>query len=256
MDKLAVARQFSQAANTYDSAAHLQRDIADRLLQLVKHLPIPEAAQIADLGTGTGYCLPFLKQHFQPDQLIGLDLSNAMLEMAHQRVPDIICLQGDLESAPFEAESIDLAVSSLAVQWLDGPQPFIRNMEKALKPNGLLALATLGPQTLSELRYAWAQVDEHRHVNSFHHAVDWIEAIWQSELQLELWREQRIEVRYDSPLELLYELKTLGASHVEREQTPKHSYLRGMLRHYDGFKRKDGRYPATWDTYYLIARKT
>ncbi|MEJ2042280.1 MAG: malonyl-ACP O-methyltransferase BioC [Reinekea sp.] len=255
MDKQAVARQFSSAAQQYDAAAHLQRKIADRLLALVKNIQLPVSAKIADLGTGTGYCLPMLQQQFNPARLYALDFSDAMLDVARARQPNIECIHADLETAPFERQSLDLVVSSLAVQWLDKPEPFIANITKALKPGGVLALTTLGPKTLWELKLAWAQVDTYRHVNDFHDAVDWIEAVWESELTLELWREERVEVRYDSPLELLRELKALGANHVDRDHSPRSSHLRQMLRQYDGFKRSDGRYPATWDACYLIARK-
>lgn len=255
MDKQAVAQCFSDAAAQYDQAAHLQRKVADRLLQLVRHLPIPQNPSVADLGTGTGYCLPFLQAHAQPAELIALDISEAMLAKAKERQPEITTVQADLESPPFQAGQLDLATSSLAVQWLDEPEPFISRMSAQLAPGGYLALTTLGPKTLCELRHAWAQVDEHKHVNDFHHAVDWIEAIWESDLTLELWREERLEVRYDSPLELLRELKALGANHVDRTEKPSGSHLKKMLIEYEGFRRNDGRCPATWDVFYLIARK-
>ena len=255
MDKAAVARQFSQAADRYDAAAHLQRKVADRLLAMVCKLELPGKATVVDLGTGTGYCLPRLAEHFAPAHLLALDFSSAMLQQARRRVASVDCVHADLETAPFAEASIDLAISSLALQWLDGPEPFISRMAKALKPGGVLAFATLGPNTLIELKQAWAQVDSQSHVNDFHHAVDWIEAVWQCELTLELWREERIEVRYDSPLLLLQELKTLGANHVDRQQAPRNCRLRQMMRQYDHFKRPDGRYPASWDTFYLLARK-
>lgn len=255
MDKLAVANTFSRAAQHYDEAAHLQRRVADELLQRVSQLPVDRADCVADLGTGTGYCLPKLTTRFQPQRLIALDLSSAMLEQARQRVCHIETVVADLEQPPFADSSIDIATSSLAVQWLEQPEPFISRMAKALKPGGYLALATLGPQTLVELKFAWAQVDDAKHVNDFHHAVDWIDAVWQSELELELWREQRLEIRYQSPLELLQELKTLGANHVDRPAQPRTSHVRQMLKAYQGFRRADGRIPATWDVYYLIARK-
>ena len=255
MDKHAVAQQFSLAASHYDEAAHLQRAVADQLLALTDHLAVECGAHVADLGTGTGYCLPFLQTRFQPAQLSAVDLSAAMLEVAAQRVEQVTLIEADLEVPPFAENSLDLAVTSLAVQWLESPEPFITRIAKALKSGGYLAVATLGPKTLCELKQAWREVDSGKHVNDFHHAVDWIEAVWESELSLELWREKRIEVRYDSPLQLLQELKSLGANHVDRPAKPKGSHLRRMLRTYDGFIRSDGRYPATWDVFYLIARK-
>jgi malonyl-CoA O-methyltransferase len=255
MDKQAVAECFSQAAVQYDQFAHLQRTVADRLLQRIKTLSIPHDSRIVDLGTGTGYCLPALDARFEPRELLALDISPAMLVQAERRLPGVTTLQADLEDAPFEPASLHLASSSLAVQWLDEPEPFVTRISKALAPGGYLALSTLGPKTLWELKQAWASVDSQTHVNRFHHAVDWIEAIWLSDLKLELWREERLEVRYDSPMELLRELKAIGANHVDRQERPRGTGLKRMLRTYEGFKRSDDRYPATWDVFYLIARK-
>ena len=159
MDKQAVAQQFSLAASHYDEAAHLQRAVADQLLATVSYLPIATGATIADLGTGTGYCLPFLQSRFTPTELSALDLSAAMLAQAGQRVAHVNLIEGDLEQPAFAAQSLDLAVSSLAVQWLESPEPFIANIAKSLKSGGYLALATLGPKTLCELKQAWRQVD-------------------------------------------------------------------------------------------------
>lgn len=254
MNKQAVAQCFSQAAPRYDQFAHLQRTVADRMLALLSSVSVPANPSIADLGTGTGYCLPRLAE-YHPERLFGLDLSAAMLQQAQRRVPQAQPVLADLEAPPFEPNSIDLAVSSLAVQWLDQPEPFISRMAQALKPGGHLVVATLGTKTLYELKQAWARVDEGTHVNRFHRAVDWIEAILNSDLNLTLWREERLEVRYDSPMTLLKELKAIGANHVDRTETPSHAHLRQMLAAYDGFRRPDGRLPATWDVYYIIASK-
>lgn len=255
MDKQAVAQAFGLAAEKYDEAAHLQREVANRLLGHIHQLPIASVTHAIDLGTGTGYCLPALAQRFQPVKLSGLDLSGEMLNIAETRVTDLNKIQGDLESPPLLDNSIDLAISSLAVQWLDNPETFIKNMTRALVPGGYLALATLGPKTLYELRQSWRQVDDNVHVNDFCRAVDWIDILWQSDLSIELWREERLEVRYESPLELLGELKTLGANHVNRDTKPVGSHLRKMLKHYRGFIRDDGRYPASWEVYFIIVRK-
>ncbi|EAR08743.1 malonyl-ACP O-methyltransferase BioC [Reinekea blandensis] len=256
MNKQAIAQCFSRAAAQYDQFAHLQRTVANRMLAGLPGLAVPSAPIIADLGTGTGYCLPWLQRHYQPATLYGVDLSETMLARARQRTPQITTMLADLEQPPFANDHLDLAVSSLAVQWLASPNPFISRMAAALAPGGHLVLATLGPKTLYELKQAWALVDEGDHVNRFHSAVDWLDAIWASDLSLTLWREERLEVRYDSPLELLRELKALGANHVERRQGQRTSNrIKPMLSAYDGFKRPDGRYPATWEVFYIIASK-
>ncbi|WP_320827632.1 malonyl-ACP O-methyltransferase BioC [Reinekea sp.] len=255
MDKRAVAEVFGRAAEHYDGAAHLQRRVADQLLAQVSELPLRQAGHVVDLGTGTGYCLPTLNQRFQPTLLTALDLAEPMLALARERVERLNLVQADLENPPLADNSVDLAVSSLAVQWLDRPEAFIARLAKVLKPGGYLALSTLGPETLRELRQAWTQVDQEVHVNRFMPASDWQAALAASPLTLTLWQAEQLEVRYDAPLALVRELKALGAHHVERQRTPMVGHLRPMLRAYEEFVCADGRYPATWDVFYLIARK-
>lgn len=255
MNKHAVEVTFGQAADHYDEAAHLQRKVADRLLAHTSNLSVSDNSHVVDLGTGTGYCLPYLQKHFSPKDLSALDISSAMLTVAGKRVPAVNLVQADLEVPPFGKNSIDLAVSSLAVQWLDDPEPFLSHMYDALKPGGYLALTSLGPKTLHELKYAWAQVDSSQHVNSFHAASDWHQAVEESGFDMHLWREEKIVEAYKAPIDLLKELKVLGANYVEREVKPRGTGLRKMLKSYELFRRDDNLFPATWDVFYLVLKK-
>ncbi|TCS38141.1 malonyl-ACP O-methyltransferase BioC [Reinekea marinisedimentorum] len=255
MNKVSVAKTFSKAAASYDDAAHLQRHIADELFAKLKSVHVPRGGTALDMGTGTGYCLPKLQQLARPDHIIAADISSDMLNIARRKLPEVETRVCDLEAEPFAANSIDVAVSSLAVQWLESPALFIQHMQKALRPGGVMALATLGPRTLWELRQAWAMVDDVPHVNRFHDGIHWLEPVWECGFETILWREQRLQVRYQSPMTLLHELKQLGASHVDRPAAPGRNRLRQMLQCYEQFRCRDGHFPATWDVYYLIVRK-
>lgn len=256
MTKQAIARTFGRAAASYDAAAHLQRRVADRLLEQTKDLPLPEQPTLADLGTGTGYCLPLLKGRYRPARLHALDLSPAMLDQARVREPQALTLQGDLEAMPFEDASHDLLTSSLAVQWLDQPRSFLNEACRVLKPGGYLVFSTLTQGTLSELREAWLAADNRPHVNDCLTLDQWREAATQSGLQIHTWEPEHIEVGYESPLLLLQELKRLGASHVKNGSGRiNRATLQQMVRAYQAFQRPDGQYPASWRVLYVILRK-
>ncbi|GGX55914.1 malonyl-ACP O-methyltransferase BioC [Saccharospirillum salsuginis] len=257
MTKQAIANTFSKAALSYDDAAHLQRRVADRLLALTGERSLAPAPVIADLGTGTGYCLPALVQRYCPMQLNALDLSPAMLEQAQWREPTAIPVRGDLEALPFDTASHHLLISSLAVQWLDQPDAFLAEARRVLKTGGRLAISTLTDGTLHELKQAWRAADTSPHVNDCLPAEDWRQALAESGFQIEQWQSERIEVGYPSPLDLLQELKRLGANHVKaRQGHVSRKALGQMLRAYQPFQRPDGQYPASWQVLYLVLRKT
>ena len=63
---------------------------------------------------------------------------------------------------------VDMVFSSLMLQWCNDPDEVFREMRRVLRPGGLLTFATLGPDTLCELRRAWQAADPgHAHVNRF-----------------------------------------------------------------------------------------
>ena len=113
--KARIRQSFERAAPTYDSAASVQRRICHDLIDRLPALPV---GRLLDAGCGTGYALPLLRQRFPEAQIVGLDLSPAMLH--HVSTP--CCrVAADLEHLPLATASIDLYWTSLAVQWCDLP---------------------------------------------------------------------------------------------------------------------------------------
>ncbi|MBI2277752.1 MAG: malonyl-ACP O-methyltransferase BioC [Dechloromonas sp.] len=160
--KTRIRQSFERAAPTYDSAAAIQRGICDLLLASLPAGPAP--ARLLDAGCGTGHALGLLTKRFPGAAALALDFSPAML----QRVaPPAGRLAGDLEHLPLADASVDLYWSSLAVQWCGLPK-VLAEARRVLRPNGQLALASLGPDTFHELRHAFAGVDSYRHTLAFH----------------------------------------------------------------------------------------
>ncbi|NIV73292.1 MAG: methyltransferase domain-containing protein, partial [Gammaproteobacteria bacterium] len=77
----------------------------------------------------------------------------------------LVC--GDAEAIPLADASVDLAVSSLMLPTCPRPERVLAELHRVLVPGGLLMLASLGPDTLRELRQSWMAVDRHVHVQGF-----------------------------------------------------------------------------------------
>ena len=161
--KARIRASFERAAPTYDGAADIQRRICT---QLADGLPAIAPTRLLDAGCGTGFAQAELQVRFPDAHCVAVDLSPAMLK----RISSPCCrIAGDLEHLPLADASLDLYWSSLAVQWCDLATA-LREAHRTLRPNGLVALASLGPATFHELRHAFADVDHHRHTLSFHSA--------------------------------------------------------------------------------------
>lgn len=256
--KAAVAESFSRAAGQYDSVAQLQRDVGHRLLRLLDDSP-REPERVLDLGSGTGYFAPALKQLFPEADYVGLDLAEGMVRFSRDHFPHCgTWLVADAEALPLAADSVDLVFSSLAVQWCYRPHLLFAELARVLRPGGRCVFTSLGPDTLKELRAAWAAVDDHRHVNSFLPAAA-LEGAAAVTAGVGLTLEVRpFCMEYEQVRQLLDELKTLGAHNVNRDRpgglTGRRA-LQGMLRAYESW-RVGGVLPATYEVYFGVLQKT
>lgn len=250
-DKRRVAQAFSRAARSYDSVAQLQRDIADRLMQW---LPEQIDGRLLDLGCGTAYAAPFLRERYPGSPLLHVDLAHGMLTFAREQRPvsgaHYLC--GDAEQLPLADASVDLIWSSLAIQWCEHPDRLLAELARVLKPGGRCLLATLGPGTLNELKCAWAAVDDDVHVNRFT-PLEQLQAHNRGLLQARYETEHKV-LRYNRLQELMHELKALGAHNVNSRRDQGLSSRQRLIRLLDAYeqqRQQDGALPATYEVYYL-----
>lgn len=260
-NKARIRRAFDRAAASYDGAAGLQRQVAQRLGEvLAKQLSGGVPGRVLDLGSGTGYGNKLLRQRWPDVDLLELDIAPAMLRLARDQrptVPSIAQVCGDAEALPLAPACVALIWSSLVLQWAgDGKRAFAE-LARILKPGGLLAFATLGPGSLVELGQAFAGVDGYRHVNRFV-APEILQAgLAQAGFEALTMQREDIVVPYAEVREVLVELKAIGARRVLEQGVPglmgKGRWQRALL-NYENLRR-DGVLPATYDVIYLTARK-
>jgi malonyl-CoA O-methyltransferase len=256
IDKQLVAGSFSRAAGSYDSVAALQRQIGTRLLQWQ---PDGWRGLLLDVGSGTGYfSLPLARQ--PGCRVLSLDLAQGMLDYARNTRPhpDIDYLCADAEQLPLADTSVDGLFSSLAIQWCQSPQRLFAELARVLRPGSTALIATLGPDTLGELRQAWAAVDDFDHVNQFlpQHCID---AALLSGFEIDRFEQQRIVLQFEQLKQLTDELKGLGAHNLNPGRQPGLSgrqRIKAFRQAYECLRDRQGKIPATYQVFYyrLIRR--
>lgn len=253
----AIRQSFGRASAGYDAVAALQRWCEDALLDQLDFLKQPPS-RLLDLGCGTGRGSALLKDRFPKAQVLALDLALPMLRAAGTRQRwrrriDRIC--GQAEALPLPPQSVDLVWSSLCLQWSNDLPRVWAEVRRVLKPGGMLLLATLGADTLHELRGAWAAVDDRPHVHGF------ADLAWLGDSLLRAGfrdpvLEREVQVRhYPDVLTLMRELKQLGAhnQHPERARglTGRQSLVR-MTEAYEARRTQSG-LPASWEIHFAHA---
>jgi malonyl-CoA O-methyltransferase len=153
IDRRVARRRFDRAAKTYDKAARLEAEVAQRMLERLDYVKI---APRRILDAASGPPRRALAARYPDAEVIALDYSVAMLHAGKRKLfgknPVRVC--GDLERLPLAAGAVDLAWCNMALHWLSDPLPALQEFARVLAPEGLLMLSTLGPDTLKELRAA------------------------------------------------------------------------------------------------------
>lgn len=249
LDPNRIRHNFGRAAPRYERHDALHRAVQDELQgRLDFYLETPQ--RVLDIGSGTGRASAALKNRWPSAQVIAIDLAVPMLQQArrHSRWRRRFArVAANGAQLPLASKSIDVIHSNLCLHWCDDLQPMLREWVRVLRSGGYLALSTFGPDTLHELRSAWAQVDDQPHVSRFLDMHDLGDAIFAAGFKEPVLDVSRYTLTYDQPIDVLRELQGLGATNADQQRwralTGK-SRLQRMLQHYETL-RCDGRIPAT-----------
>ncbi|WP_295885890.1 malonyl-ACP O-methyltransferase BioC [uncultured Thiohalocapsa sp.] len=251
IDKAAARRAFDTAADGYDAVAVLQREIGGRMLERLDYIRLTPK-RVLDLGCGTGATLDHLAKRWRRAEIIGLDFAHGMLTHARRRGywlnrPRLLC--ADAEQLPLADDTVDLVFSNATLQWVNDLDATFSELLRVLRPGGLLLFSTFGPDTLRELRAAWAAVDDGEHVSPFLDMHDIGDALVRARFADPVMDVERMTLTYPDMRGLMRDLKQLGAHNAlagrSRGLTGRRR-LTALAQAYER-ERRDGRLPATYE---------
>lgn len=266
LDKKQLRTAFERAANSYDQAAVLQREISNRMLARLEYIKYrPDV--IIDAGSGTGYGSQQLAKRYPNSQLIAVDIAWAMLSHARpntawwqrllplQQRTDYVC--ADIEQIPFKNESVGMVWSNLALQWCNDLEHTFAELHRILRTDGLFMFSTFGPDTLKELRQSFAQADTFSHVNRFIDMHDIGDLLVHNGFSTPVMDMEYITLTYSDVIGVMRDLKAIGAHNVlqgRQQGLMGRNKWQKAINAYEKLRR-DGKLPATFEVVYGHAWK-
>ena len=227
------ARKSGQATFLLD---RVTEDFGDRLQAVMRNF-----ADVADVWT--------------PGGLLRGPIADRFTSVAR------IDLASDSENLALQPESLDLAVSALAFQFVNDLPGVLAQIRRALRPDGLLLAAMIGGDTLGELRQSFVAAEAEcedgisPHVAPFADLRDIGALLQRAGFALPVTDVDRVVVRYANAFALMADLRRMGATNVltERRRTPtrRATMLRMAQIYAERFADPDGRIRATFDIVWL-----
>lgn len=146
--KTQVAKMFNNISGTYDFLNHflsLGIDVIWRK-KAIKELIATQPQKILDVATGTGDFAIEAARMLKPKEIIGVDISEGMLEVAKKKIKqkgleNVLSVQlGDSEGLLFADHTFDAITVAFGVRNYENLEKGLSDMLRVLKPGGKVVI--------------------------------------------------------------------------------------------------------------------
>lgn len=233
-----IKDNFNKAARIYNQNAILQQKVASDLANLC--LPfIINSSKIIDLGSGTGFLHDFISQKQQITDFFSLDLAPNMLKESRCQFK----INADINHLPLQKNCFDLAISSLALQWVSDFKSVFKQIYNILKPNSHFCFSIIAKNSLKNIQSLGIN---NLNINQFPDQ-EFLENNLQIFPNIKI-IEKKITLKYDNYYDLLQSMKKIGAgTAINDNYSLSIAELRKLMTIKDVFE--------DWEVIYVIARK-
>src|SRR5690606_8932446 len=229
-------------------------EVEARLLESLDYLEDRVPETVLDLGSGPGHAAAAMRKRWPRARIIAMDLAMPMLRQARPRAgwnplqKSIVRINADARALPLADDSVDVLFCNLCLQWVDDLTAAFAGFRRVLRPDGLLLVSTFGPDTLYELREAFAAADERApHVSPFASIAQFGDALMHAGFRDPV-LDRAVFVRdHDDLPALMRELRAIGATNAlasRRQTLTGKSRFAAAADAYEA-ERRDGRLPST-----------
>jgi malonyl-CoA O-methyltransferase len=214
IDSALARRAGNRSAHDLQRHGEVVQTIAQNLLERLDLLrKVPQSVLV--LGCGHGTELAYLRKRFPRALIIGADIADVRLERIArakrfwQSAQPLLCFD-PAQTFPFASDTFDLVIGNLVLPWIFPAQTFASELNRVIATDGGFFLSAAGPDTLLELRQAWAAVDNHAHINAMPDMHDLGDLLVGAGVADPVVDVERLAVRYSNAQRLLTEMRGLG----------------------------------------------
>lgn len=150
----ALADLYSARARSYDTLwSPVIRPVGERMLG---RLPLKEARDVIDVGTGAGALLPSIRKAAPNATVLGVDRSEGMLRLAKEKHAGPLAVM-DAAKLELPANRFDVAVVAFMLFHLPDPIQCLNEVHRVLRPRGAVGTVTWAAEQLPPASAIWEE---------------------------------------------------------------------------------------------------
>ncbi len=209
-----LKQKFEKSMPKYNDNALVQREMAERLVELLVRNCGTKFSHILELGAGTGLLTEIIVRNLQFGRLTCNDLVEKSKSYLDKIVTNYDFIVGN--SAKIKpAGAVDLIISNAMFQWFSSLSAPLEHYSRILEKNGVLAFSTFSKANFKEIRDAFG-------VSLNYLSGDEIRLELEKDFQILEIVEFESVLKFNSPLELLAHLKNTGVNSLNSKKMTFH----------------------------------
>lgn len=251
-------RAIGQAASYQFLLELAAQRVAERLEDIKRHFSIA-----ADIGCYHAPQAAILRQSANVGQWVGV-------ESLPEALPQVKAAYGEAQEAPmeylpFEAESLDAAISLLSLQSVSDVPGVLAQLYRALRPDGWLCMMLVGGDSLMELRHCLMEAELELTGGASPRVMPMMDVrsggmlLQRAGFNLPVVDSETLTLTYTDMLALLRDLQGMAATNITTGQRksipPRLLFARAAEKYSQLFGLPDGRIPATLELITLAGWK-
>lgn len=116
---------------------------------VLDEIGVSAGTRLLDVGCGAGGALVLARA--RGATVTGLDASESLIAIAHERLPDAHLERGDMEALPFPDGTFDVVTSFNAFQFAGDLEQALREARRVCRPGGRVMMLVWGPKDECDL---------------------------------------------------------------------------------------------------------
>ena len=249
MTKDSITKGFAKSINSYSNNASIQKEVSLKLAHLIAENIIIPPSQILEIGCGTGFLTSELLADFPFASFTINDINSTaevtirtLFNRSQSANPKFVFQDAELFDFP---ESYNLIASSSCFQWFDDQADFFKRISSKLKPQGLFAFSSFGPQNMEEIKASTNQ-------GLSYYTLEQYKEILEPYFDIISFSEDVVKLNFETPYDVLKHLKATGVNGNFRQQWTRKD-LETFTSNYKQFETERG-FSLTYHPIYFICR--
>lgn len=210
MNKELIKKRFSRKLSTYNDNAHIQKQMAYKLIKMQEKQNI---SSILEIGCGTGILTSLAVKTLSYSNYTALDIVSGCDKFIKEIDENIEFVVSDIEEYVEQNDKkYDLIISNASLQWIENLPEFIEKLTERLNPEGILLFTTFGIENFREIYYVLGKTLSYFSVKELREQLKKYNPVIEEEVRI---------MAFKTPKEVLKHIQNTGVNALSSESWTK-----------------------------------